>query len=81
MSGDYTIKADTVLFQNEYVKNNITLKHTNKGYALQFGSDIKFQLSANFEKEITIGEYSIQIESDGDLSVSKNDVILLKLNS
>lgn len=76
----YKIKADTVIFENEYSGNSVTLKHSKTGGTLEFASGIKCTIGADFNS-IDIGEYTLKVETSGDLCIKKNDVILLKLNS
>ena len=75
-----TIKGDHVVFRNSYGSKAITLKHDSEGYSLKFDSKCIFRQGIDFA-EVVIGDYTITVGDNGDLSFSKDGQQLMSLNT
>ena len=68
----YIIQGDTIVFQNNHGKKDITLSHHEQGYELNFGSEVKFFLPST-HKTIRLGKFDITLSDDGETLKFKKD--------
>ena len=68
----YVIQGDSVVFENNHGKKDITLSHSDTGYELNFGSEVKFFLTST-HTTVRLGKFDITLSSDGEsLEFKKN---------
>ena len=68
----YIIQGDTVVFENNHGKKDITLYHSEKGYELNFGSEVKFYLTTH-HTTVSIGKFDVTLSDDKESLVGKKD--------
>ena len=68
----YIIQGDAVVFENNHRKKDITLAHSERGYELNFGSEVKFFLPST-HTTVRLGKFDITLSSDGDSLEFKKD--------
>ena len=68
----YIIQGDSVVFENNHGKKDITLSHSEKGYELNFGSEVKFFLTST-HTTVRLGKFDITLSSDGESLEFKKD--------
>ena len=76
----YNIKGDTVIFKNNYIEKDITLKHSNTKFLLKFGSDVQFFANSTHQK-IFLKDFEITLNDNDDniLEIKKNGNTLWSL--
>tara|TARA_R100000655_G_scaffold40406_1_gene76100 strand:+ start:279 stop:527 length:249 start_codon:yes stop_codon:yes gene_type:complete len=61
----FIIKGDTVTFKNNYIPQDITLKHSDNNFKLRFGSDVQFFANATHQK-IFLKDFEITLSDNDD---------------
>lgn len=68
----YVIQGDSVVFENNHGKKDITLSHSEQGYELNFGSEVKFFLTST-HTTVRLGKFDLTLSDNGDSLVVKKD--------
>ena len=68
----YIIQGDSVVFENTHGKKDITLSHSEQGYELNFGSEVKFFLTST-HTTVRLGKFDITLSSDKETLEFKKD--------
>ncbi len=76
----YIVKGDQVIFTNNFIPNDIVLKHSNTNFKLRFGSDVQFFANSTHQK-IFLKDFEISLaQNDEVLIIKKNGKTLWSLS-
>lgn len=68
----YIIQGDRVVFENVHGKKDIVLSHSDTGYELIFGSEVKFRVTTH-HTTVSLGKFDITLSDAGDRLVFAKD--------